>query len=245
MNFENVYNSATRAESYAKLDFPNTYYLAYRDLPEIIARHSNGKKAIDFGCGAGRSTRFLKNLGYDATGIDISPSMVAKAREYDPSGKYVVVRDGQYGHLGWEQSDLVLSVFTFDNIPGVEKRIMILKGLTDLLKPDGKIILLDSTPELYMHEWASFSTENFPENKVAKAGDIVRVIMNDVVDKRPVEDVFWRDEDYQHAFKRAGLTLEQCYKPLGKEQEPFDWKMETQLAPWIIYVLKKTNKKQR
>ncbi|MFI5110059.1 MAG: hypothetical protein ACHP9S_10750 [Terriglobales bacterium] len=27
-----------------------------------------GTKALDFGCGAGRSTRFLRKLGFNATG---------------------------------------------------------------------------------------------------------------------------------------------------------------------------------
>jgi trans-aconitate methyltransferase len=57
--FENSWDNQTRAESYSKLEFPNTYYLAYRDLPKIITAHVKGKCAIDFGCGTGRSTRFL------------------------------------------------------------------------------------------------------------------------------------------------------------------------------------------
>jgi hypothetical protein len=38
--FENSWANRTRAESYAKLEFPNTYYLAFRDLPGIINRVS-------------------------------------------------------------------------------------------------------------------------------------------------------------------------------------------------------------
>ena len=63
LDFSNVYEDAKRADSYAKLEFPNTYYLAYRDLPAIIAEHVTGKTAVDFGCGAGRSTRFLAKMG--------------------------------------------------------------------------------------------------------------------------------------------------------------------------------------
>ncbi len=44
MNFHNVYEDAQRAEAYAKLEFPGTYYLAYRDLPEIILHRSKGEK---------------------------------------------------------------------------------------------------------------------------------------------------------------------------------------------------------
>ena len=83
MKFENSWSDLTRAESYSKLEFPNTYYLAYRDLPDIIAEHVRGKRALDFGCGTGRSTRFLKKLGFDVIGIDISGDMLEIARNLD------------------------------------------------------------------------------------------------------------------------------------------------------------------
>ena len=93
MEFRNVYQDIRRAQSYAKLEFPGTYYLAYRDLPQIIAAHVKGKKALDFGCGTGRSTRFLKRLGFDVVGVDISEDMLTKARELDPDGDYCLVDD--------------------------------------------------------------------------------------------------------------------------------------------------------
>ena len=235
--FENSWGNQTRAESYAKLEFPNTYYLAYRDLPEIIGRHVKGKKAIDFGCGTGRSARFIKNLGFNVTGIDISSDMIAIARYKDPEGNYSLVTNGQYSHLGKGAFDLVQAIFTFDNIPGWENRINILKNLADLLKPSGTMIMLDSTPELYTHEWASFSTEQFADNHTAATGDIVRDIMLDVEDRRPVEDIFWTVPDYHKMFDMAGLEHEATYKPLGKKEEPFKWVSELIIAPWMIFVL--------
>ena len=237
--FENSWGNQTRAESYSKLEFPNTYYLAYRDLPEIISSHVTGNKAIDFGCGTGRSTRFLKQLGFDVIGTDISNDMLDIARKLDASGEYQIVTNGNYSLLGINQFDLVQSIFTFDNIPGWENRTNILVGLRDLLKPSGKIICLDSTPELYTNEWASHSTRDFPENHHAKTGDIVRVIMLDVEDRRPVEDVFWTVSEYHILFDRAGLTVEATYKPLGCKDEPYNWVSETEIAPWMIFVLSK------
>ena len=61
--FRNVYEDAGRAEAYSRLEFPGTYFLAYRDLPALLGRHVGGRRALDFGCGAGRSTRFLRRLG--------------------------------------------------------------------------------------------------------------------------------------------------------------------------------------
>ena len=240
--FLNSYEDAKRAKAYAKLEFSGTYYLAYRDLPEIIFKHVKGRKAIDFGCGTGRSTRFLQEIGFDTIGVDIAEDMIAKAREIDPKGDYRLVGDGGLDQLEDNVYDLVLSVFTFDNIPTMEKKVKIFREIRDLLKSEGRIVNLVSTPEIYTNEWASFSTKDFPENRYAKSGDIVKIIITDLEDKRPVEDVIWTDDDYQEVFKRAGLELITSYKPLAKENTPYRWVNETRITPWIIYVLKKTKK---
>ena len=61
---KNMYDDSGFATSYALLGIQGTYYLAYRDLPEIFKRYTSGNRALDFGCGAGRSTKVLCELGY-------------------------------------------------------------------------------------------------------------------------------------------------------------------------------------
>jgi SAM-dependent methyltransferase len=98
MNFVNVYENATRADAYSNLEFANTYHLAFRDLPEIFRAHVKGTAALDFGCGTGRSTRFLRELGFDPVGVDISEEMIFRARERDPQGDYrLIVKGGVKG----------------------------------------------------------------------------------------------------------------------------------------------------
>ena len=237
--FQNSWAEPNRAISYSSLEFPNTYHLAYRDLPSIITTHINGNRAVDFGCGTGRSTRFLKKLGFEVTGIDISQNMIEHAKLKDPDGSYQLVENARYEHLRNGVYDLVQSIFTFDNIPGWDNRRQILESLGSLLKSSGKIICLDSSHMLYSHEWASFTTKDFTENINAETGDIVRVIMLDVEEKKPVEDIFWTEEDYEVLFAQAGLKIEAIYKPLGYANEPFKWVSEKELAPWIIYILSK------
>jgi SAM-dependent methyltransferase len=237
MSFSNVYDDKERAEAYATLDFPGTYYLAYRDLPAIIAKHVIGKEALDFGCGAGRSTRFLKKLGFNAVGIDISSSMIQSAKNNDPKGTYLLVSEDDFSAFEANRFDLVFSSFAFDNIPGVGKRRDLLFGLKGLLKETGGIILLCSTPDIYTHEWASFTTKDFPENRTAKSGDTVQIVMKDVSDRRPVTDVIWFEQDYVNLFAASGLDLVYRHAPLGREGEPFEWVSETSIAPWVIYVL--------
>jgi ubiquinone/menaquinone biosynthesis C-methylase UbiE len=239
MNFINTYEDTQRAEAYAKLEFPGTYYLAYRDLPEIIKIHVSGRIALDFGCGAGRSTRFLEKNGLDPVGVDISKDMLDQARERDPQGKYYLIADGDLSRFQNGLYDLILSAFTFDNIPTMSKKVRCLREMSRVLKSDGRIVNLVSSPSIYTHEWASFTTKAFPENCFAESGDIVKIVMTDVPDQRPVEDVLWSSEAYHEVYQQAGFDVEKVYQPLGKEGEPYVWVSETSIPPWVIYVLKK------
>ncbi len=239
MEFANVYEDSKRAEAYAKLEFPGTYYLAYRDLPKIIFKYVKGRKAIDFGCGTGRSTRFLQKLGFDAVGVDIAEDMIKQARQIDSQGDYSLIKDGDFTRLKQGDYDLILSAFTFDNIPTKENKVKLFVDLGRLLRSEGIIVNLVSSPEIYVNEWESFSTKDFPENKRAKCGDKVKIIVTAIDDKRPVEDIIWPDEDYRKTYVEAGLALLETHKPLARKDEPFQWVNETRIAPWVIYVLGK------
>ena len=86
--YRNVYEDQARARAYATLQFPGTYSLAFRDLPHLIRQYGSNRQALDFGCGTGRSSRFLRDLGLDVTGVDISEAMLDQARALDPAGDY-------------------------------------------------------------------------------------------------------------------------------------------------------------
>ena len=239
MNFSNCYEDTKRAESYAKLEFPGTYYLAYRDLRLITSKHIKGDVAVDFGCGAGRSTRFLQNQGFKVTGVDISNEMITLADSIDPNGDYRLIEEGSLDHFADNSYDLVQSIFTFDNIPTFELKVKLFKEFNRILRKGGCVLSLVSSPDIYTHDWASFTTTCFPDNFTAKCGDKVKTIMKDVEDQRPVEDILWPDEDYKRVYKAAGLELLATYKPLGKKDEPYQLVNETKVAPWVIYVLGK------
>lgn len=237
--FGNVYEDAARAEAYAQLEYPGTYWLAFRDLLELIRAHVQGRRALDFGCGAGRSTRFLKQLGFETIGVDISVAMLEQARTRDPQGDYRLVPDGDLSGLQPASFDLILSAFTFDNVPTRDRKLALLLGLARKLAPDGRLVNLVSAPDIYLHEWASFSTRDFPENRSARDGEVVRIVMLDVPDRRPVEDVLCTETAWQGHYRDAGLEALQTHQPLGRAGEPHAWVSETRIAPWTITVLRR------
>ncbi len=238
MEFFNSYEDETRAEAYSKLEFTGTYYVAFRDLPRIIKRYVNGKNALDFGCGTGRSTRFLNNLGFNTTGIDISIEMIRIAKKIDTKGEYRLINKGDYKDFNENSFNLILSCFTFDNIP-MEKKVELFSKLKILLHKNGMMINLVSSPEMYTHEWTSFSTKDFPENKNAKTGDMIPIITTDINDKRPCYDIFCTNKDYKKIYENSGLQLIDVKKPLATGYETYSWVNETKIAPWVIYVLNK------
>jgi hypothetical protein len=103
----------------------------------------------------------------------------------------------------------------------------------------GKIVNVVSAPEIYWHEWLSFSTKDFPENRRAKCGDEVRIINIALEDKRPAIDILWLDEEYRDVYEQSGLKVVGVYKPLGRVDDPYNWINEASIAPWVIYVLEK------
>ncbi|MBU0496556.1 MAG: class I SAM-dependent methyltransferase [Candidatus Thermoplasmatota archaeon] len=239
MKFFNSYEDEIRAKAYATLEFKGTYHLAFRDLPSIISQYVFGNNAIDFGCGTGRSTRFLKNFNFQVIGVDISKEMLTIAQEFDPTGDYRQIFKNDFSQLNENSFDLIISAFTFDNIPTMKNKRVLVQKLTRLLKNDGIFINLVSSPEIYVHEWVSFSTKDFPENKGAKSGDVVRIITKDINDKRPCCDIYCTDSDYKKIYAASRLEIVHEKRSLALGSEPYKWVNETRIAPWVIYVLRK------
>jgi len=162
--------------------------------------------------------------------------MLDQARTLDPSGDYHIVRDNVADAFSPDSFDVTLAAFTFDNMPTAEKADA-LRILRILLAPSGCLLLVVSSPEIYVNEWASFSTRDFSENRHAADGDRVRIIMLDVPDRRPVEDVFCTDAHYRHLFENAGLKVLNVHSPLATGKETTKWISETTMAASTIYVL--------
>jgi SAM-dependent methyltransferase len=236
--FHNVYQDEDYADAYAALEWGGTYHLVHRDLPGILRTHVQGRRALDFGCGTGRSTRLLRSHGFAVTGVDVAAAMIRGALQIDPRGDYLLLADGDLDRLPAGSFDLVLAAFPFDNIPR-DSKLHHLLSLARLLATTGRIVNIVSSPEIYTHEWASFSTRDFPENRGARDGDIVRIVTTQFRNPKPAEDVLCTAEAYQEVYASAGLAVEAAYRPLAKGDEGWQWGSETHVPPWVIDVLKR------
>ena len=59
-------------------------------LQQFAALVGRGQRVLDLGCGPGHTTAHLASLGLKPVGVDLSPEMIAKARELFPGEDFTV-----------------------------------------------------------------------------------------------------------------------------------------------------------
>lgn len=223
------------ANTYGRLDRTGTFFPLFTNLRHLIKNHVSGRRALDFGCGSGRSTVFLKELGFDAVGVDISRDQIELAHKKDPRGKYVhITSKAKLRRQVSRNFDLVLSNITFPEFPTGKHMVRALQNIKEILSPDGKIIIATVTPEGYQNNWASY-TGAFPENRGKLSGEKVRLVVAGT--NMEFHDYLWRPEDFRQAFRAAGLRIVNESRPLGKKSEKQPYVTETKKPFWHIYVL--------
>ncbi len=222
------------APAFAQRGIQGSDRLAFDQVAARIQALGCRGYALDVGCGAGRSSRFLHALGLEVTGLDISAAMLAEARRQDAASRYVQYDSSQPFPFPAEQFDLFLSTWMVLEISEYSALIRVMTEIARVLKPQGVGWIVTTTPEFYSHRWVSCDV-NFPENQAPlRSGQRVkaRLLPENVV----VSDTFWSDADYRYAFAQAGLTTCECFTPLAVGDH---WLDETRVAPYAIYELSK------
>ena len=109
----------------------------------MIKKYFNPENRIlDIGCGAGRTTIGLYNLGYHLVeGLDLSEAMIVQARRISKELNYnITFRVKDAVCLDYDNETFDAALFSFNGImqiPGRENRIKVLKEIKRILKPKG------------------------------------------------------------------------------------------------------------
>ena len=128
---ETLLTYAKIAEDYNKANFQPFWIEEFEKYKNLVS----GKKILDIGCGAGRDSMVFTQSGFEYTGIDASPEMLAIAKERAPSGNYHKM---DFYHLEFPDNtfDGFWAAASFLHVPKAEM-VTVLSEAKRVIKPGG------------------------------------------------------------------------------------------------------------
>ncbi len=114
------------------------------DFLERKINYNKNVKILDIGCGTGRHAIELAKRGYNVSGIDLSPSMIEKAKENARKAELNIefkIADARSPHFE-NEFDLVIMLCEggFPLMETDEMNFKILRNASKALKKNGKLI---------------------------------------------------------------------------------------------------------
>lgn len=112
-------------------------YHAYLDAAEValVAPHAEGARVLEVGCGTGLILARLSQLASDAVGVDLSPGMLAHARE-----RGLEVHEASATALPFEDAsfDVVCSFKVLAHVADIERAM---SEMARVVRPGGRVIV--------------------------------------------------------------------------------------------------------
>lgn len=230
-------NQFIKANLYSKLGIRGTGYLAFRDIPGLIKKYTQGRLTLDFGCGTGRSSRFLKSLGLIVDAVDISQEMIDKACQIDQSIAYSKITQNKVPRE-FDFYDVVFSSLVLFEISSIDELLEIFKEIHRVLKYNGIFVVVTGSTEMYNHTWLSLDVD-YKENRNLKSGSLAKIRLKEV--DLELHDYYWTDSDYKNIIALSKFSLVEQVSPLGHPNDNYNWLSERYFSPYVIYVLQKNN----
>jgi len=217
-----------------------TGYLAYRDISKLIEKHSTcslpNLKVLDYGCGRGRSTRYLRSLGFkNIDAIDICADMIADAIKHDRNSSYKLVtpfcdlpKKGNY--------DFILAQLVLVEISSAENLLQMLAEQFQSLKSGGILIHTTASEELLQHSWLTIATDpNQNINPDNGCAGKIRLLNRNL----SLDSWHWTEDCLVRYFRQSGFKLLDIHHPLGHRDDPYKWLSEYYISPYVTFVLLK------
>lgn len=139
----------------------------YRDQERALRRVLAGipfRTVLEVGCGFGRIAKLVTDLrpGVEYTGIDLSPDMLASARQKVPAGRFL---RSSLRNVAVRQYDLVIAVEVLMHVPpkNVEAAMRKLRALgRHVVTVDWTTPVTKPAPHNFLHDYSALGGRTIP-----------------------------------------------------------------------------------
>ena len=197
-----------------------------------------GKSAIDIGCGEGRFSRLLSQLGATVTGVDLTEALIARARAMSAGEAYILGDAEDLQGIESDSFDLAVSYIVLVDLLDYHSAI---GEAYRVLRPGGGFVVCNIHP----------MRSSLPAGWIKQAERKLFYPVDDYTHEGPREWTWWGRRfvnmhrtlsSHIAAFLDAGFTLRALHEPTPSEEQlaahpNFD--DEFRCPNFIIYVLDK------
>jgi SAM-dependent methyltransferase len=149
--------NATAKDGQAFVDFLHakgfvdpSFVQTWGAVTAVLAQRPFGPRVLDLGCGPGWTSLFLAARGLDVTAADLSPDMLAIARDNAARhGLQIALAEADM-QAGFDLGDGFDSVLIFDALHHCQDETRVLQHCHAALRPGGSILLVE--PD-WFHEY--------------------------------------------------------------------------------------------
>jgi ubiquinone/menaquinone biosynthesis C-methylase UbiE len=148
-NIERVYDTVAK-------EYSESFFGEHEKKPkdqEILRRFSqeigDRRPVWDFGCGPGQTTKYIKNLGIEISGVDLSEKILEQARAIHPE---IHFRKGNILDLEFENDSIAGAVAFYTIVHFTEEQVgMAFREVFRVLQPDGIFLFTYHIGEKKIH----------------------------------------------------------------------------------------------
>lgn len=219
--------------------------LGYRPMIARLVRDLDPAGIVlDYGCGSGKVSRRLVAAGiHDVRGVDISSTMIEKARAH-PDQHGCSYRHITSARLPFEGGafDAAVCCFVFINIHHQHHLSSVAEEIYRVLKPGGKLYIVDTNPDTVGIRFSTFQNGE-PGQRYAN-GDERPVYLDipDQAERFKIIDNHWTRKTYFEVLATAGFGEIDVRETRAGDvdlAEPFPSGAEYDHSPFVAFTASK------
>jgi SAM-dependent methyltransferase len=203
---------------------------------ESMLGEIGGKRILDYGCGSGKFSRRMRDLGALVTAVDVSANAIERAKQRDKTNiDYGAIENDDLSFMNNGSLDEAVATFVFCTMQQDEQVSNITRQIYEKLNPKGYLTILEPHPEALGYEFVSMKRER---PKEVKSGTPIKVQLTGM--DTSFYD-YWRSiDDYVRILDETGYQVKEIKEPLVENcpNETF-WKDERIQSPLLIVRAKK------